>query len=455
MTNKPRQRGVIAKKICQYLAGVTSALFLAGPGIGNAQESAFQSLIGGWNHLDTGQSIDVKRNGDVWQTSGPAARVAGTIESGANFAFEGVDNNHRQYRCSYYINFLNDGTTNWRNTVHNGSWPCPAGRYARLAGSLTAEPPNVLGIAGPQGGPFSPADLSVRLVADGNGLQWSTLTKGPDWLSVSPSQGELATDGSTEVTLSLLPSAKSIAPGTYDTTLTFRGASLGIVQRTLRLVVTEAPPPPPPPNAAAPPPPPPPQSPSLAAVTADQELSEAQLGEAIHELDALLGSARGRVQVRVAKAAGGNRVKVGGKYRLEAETLIRGRLVILDVDAERHVTLIYPNKYLAEDDIGRINVGRRVLIPAENYPGAFKIFQAVEPIGKGILLAFVAPDDFQVDRMVTNRALRNRGFVPIGDGASYLQSFIYQIKTWLAQKEGTGDELQRWAFGVTAYEIVR
>jgi hypothetical protein len=181
-------------------------------------------------------------------------------------------------------------------------------------------------------------------------------------------------------------------------------------------------------------------------------LSEAQLGDAIHELDALLGPARGRVLVRV---AGGNRVRIGGRYRFEAETIVQGRLVILDVDAERHVTLVYPNKYLAEDDSGRIRVGRRVLIPAENYPGSLRAFQAVEPIGKGMLLAFVAPEDFQVDRMVTNRALRNRGFVPVGDGASYLLSFIYQIKTWLAQKEGNGDELQRWAFGVTAYEIVR
>jgi hypothetical protein len=425
-----------------------SALLLVGSSIGNADESAVQSLIGWWNHLETGQSIDVRRNGDVWQTSGPAARVAGTIEAGANFAFEGVDNNRRQYRCAYYINFLNDGTTNWRNTAHTGYWPCPSGRYARLAGSLTAEPPNVLGIAGPQGGPFSPADLSVRLVADGNGLQWSALSKGPDWLNVSPSQGELATGGSAEVKLSLLPAAKTITPGTYEATLTFRGASLGVVQRTLRLVVTEPPPPPNPATQA----PPPAQSPSLPAVTADQELSEAQLGDAIHELDALLGPARGRVLVRV---AGGNRVRIGGRYRFEAETIVQGRLVILDVDAERHVTLVYPNKYLAEDDIGRIRVGRRVLIPAENYPGSLRAFQAVEPIGKGMLLAFVAPEDFQVDRMVTNRALRNRGFVPIGDGASYLLSFIYQIRTWLAQKEGNGDELQRWAFGVTAYEIVR
>jgi hypothetical protein len=445
MTNTPCQSGLIAKVVCRFLFGALSGLLLSGQG--NAQESAFESLIGGWNHLDTGQSIDVKRNGDVWQTSGPAARVAGTIESGANFAFEGVDNNHRQYRCSYYINFLDDGTTNWRNTVHTGSWACPSGRYARLAGALTAEPPNGFAFAGTQGGPFNPSDASVRLVADGNGLRWSMQSKGPDWLGVSPTQGDLAADGSGEVKLSLLPSAKTIAPGTYDATLTFRGAALGIVQRTLHLVVTEAPP------SAAPAKdtatqPPAQQPPEIAA----DDLSEAQLGEAIHELDALLGPARGRVQIRV---AGGNRVKIGGRFRFEAETLVQGRLVILDIDADRHVTLIYPNKYLAEDDIGRINVGRRVLIPADNYPGSLRSFQAVEPVGKGILLAFVAPEDFQVDRMVTSRSLRNRGFVPVGDGASYLLSFIYQIKTWLAQKESAGDELQRWAFGVTGYEIVR
>jgi hypothetical protein len=436
----------LSRMVGHVLLGALLALLPAAAGNGNAQESPFEALIGGWNHIDTGQNIDVKRNGDVWQTSGPAARVAGTIDSGANFAFEGVDNNHKEYRCAYYISFLTDGTTNWRNVVHTGSWLCPSGRYARLAGALTAPPPNVLSFAGTQGGPFNPDGQSVRLVADGNALQWSLLSKGPDWLSVSPAQGDITADGSTEVKLSLLSAAKSIAPGTYDATLIFRGASLGVVQRKLHLVVTEAPPAPPPPEN------PPPRSPPTAAAAPDQELPEVQLNEAIHELDALLGAARGRVQVRV---AGGNRVSVGGRYRFEAEAIVPGRLVILDVDAMRHVTLIYPNKYLAEDDIGRIRAGRKILIPAENYPGSLRNFQAVEPLGKGLLLAFVAPEDFQVDRIVTNRGLRNRGFVPVGDGASYLLSFVYQIKTWLAQKEGTGGELQRWGFGVTAYEIVR
>ena len=113
--------------------------------------------------------------------------------------------------------------------------------------------------------------------------------------------------------------------------------------------------------------------------------------------------------------------------------------------------------YLAQDDIGRIEAEARVSIPADNYPGALRAFRAAEPLGKGLLLAFVAPEDFQVDRMVANKTLRGKGLVPVGDGPSYLLSFIDQIKAW--QKSHAGQEpnekLQHWGFGLTEYEIVR
>jgi uncharacterized protein DUF4384 len=240
--------------------------------------------------------------------------------------------------------------------------------------------------------------------------------------------------------LSLRPSTRPTAPGSYDATLKFRSkspGSLGVVQRTVRLVLTEAKP------AAAPPP-----------SATNEELTDAELRDAIGEFNALLGPARGKVRVGL---EGGNQVNVGREYRLLADTSINGRLVILDVDADHKVTLIYPNKYLAQDDIGRIEADARVAIPADNYPGALRAFRAAEPLGKGLLLAFVAPEDFQVDRMVANKTLRGKGLVPVGDGPSYLLSFIDQIKAW--QKSHTGQEpnekLQHWGFGLTDYEIVR
>jgi hypothetical protein len=65
--------------------------------------------------------------------------------------------------------------------------------------------------------------------------------------------------------------------------------------------------------------------------------------------------------------------------------------------------------------------------------------------------------DFQVDRMVANNSLRGKGLVPVGDGRSYLLSFIDQIKAWQKSHVGreTNEGLQRSGFGTTDYEITR
>jgi hypothetical protein len=438
-----RCQGGFAEVFGRLLAGLL-LLLLGGSISTNAQESALQdALIGRWNHSASGQNIDLRRNGDVWQTAAPLARVAPTNEAGANFAFEGVDNRGRAYRCAYYISFLKDGASNWLIKARAGEWPCPSGEYKQLAGWLRADPanaPNALTFTSSQGSSLGPSEFSVRLVAEGSGFHWSIEGDGPDWLSVSPSQGDLAADGSAEVKLSLRPSSKATMPGSYDATLKFRSVSpgsLGVVQRTIRLVVTGTKP------AAAP-----------APSATNEEMTDAELRDAVGEFNVLLGPASGRVR---AGLEGGNRISLGGMYRLEADTSIRGRLVILDVDADHHVTLIYPNKYLAQDDIGRIEAEARVTIPADNYPGSLRAFRAVEPVGKGLLLAFVAPEDFQVDRMVASRDLRRKGLEPVGDGRSYLLSFIDQIKAW--QKSHTGraanEGPQRWGFGITEYEIAR
>ncbi|MGP0092647.1 MAG: BACON domain-containing protein [Xanthobacteraceae bacterium] len=438
-----RYRSNFAKIVGRCLLAGLSSLLLGGPDVANAQESPLlDALVGGWNHGVSGQNIDIRRNGDVWQTAAPSARVAPTIEAGANFAFEGVDNKGRPYRCAYYISFLKDGASNWLIKAHTGEWPCPSGEYKQLAGWLRADPanaPNALTFTSSQGGSSSQSDFTVRLVADGSGFSWSIVGERPDWLSVSPTEGDLSADGSAEVKLSLRPSTIPKAPGSYDATLRFRGKSsgaLGVVQRTIRLVVTGSK------TAAAP-----------APSATNEELTDAGLRDAIDQFNALLGPASGKVRVGL---EGGNQVNVGRDYRLVADTSINGRLVILDVDADHKVTLIYPNKYLAQDDIGRIEADARVAIPADNYPGALRAFRAAEPLGKGLLLAFVAPEDFQVDRMVANRALRGKGLVPVGDGPSYLLSFIEQVKAWQkSHGQEPNEKLSQWGFGVTDYEIVR
>lgn len=184
-------------------------------------------------------------------------------------------------------------------------------------------------------------------------------------------------------------------------------------------------------------------------------LSPAQLEEALAQLSGLLGTAKGHVSVGV---RGGNRVKLGDKVVFEAASEIAGRLVILDINADREVMLLYPNRYVAQGDLGGIKPSARVAVPGPNYPG-FTSFQAVEPIGKGRLLALVVPEDFDVTRLMAEAGALTKGFVPRNDPPSYLMRLIGQIEAAITSRSRGGqvgaDELKRWGYKLSEYEIVR
>jgi hypothetical protein len=104
-------------------------------------QSMFQDLIGEWNNTSTGAtggySIQVRRNGDVWQQGAPMARVADTIRAGANFAFEGSypPPDNRIFRCTYYITFLAGNTrASFRLVDQKGTAiTCAQGIFERVA----------------------------------------------------------------------------------------------------------------------------------------------------------------------------------------------------------------------------------------------------------------------------------------------------------------------------------
>lgn len=99
-----------------------------------AQVSIFQSLSGGWNHLESGHSIEIRTTGDVWTTAGGMARTSVTIQAGGNFAFEGSDGKGSVWRCVYYVTLLGNGNrSNWRVVSTSGGVNCPAGVFERVS----------------------------------------------------------------------------------------------------------------------------------------------------------------------------------------------------------------------------------------------------------------------------------------------------------------------------------
>src|SRR5262245_48365948 len=184
-------------------------------------------------------------------------------------------------------------------------------------------------------------------------------------------------------------------------------------------------------------------------------LSPVLLEEGLKQLESLLGPSKGRLKLGI---RGGNRVRLGQQVIFDALSEIAGKLIILDVNASREVTLIYPNRFVAAADPGRIRAGQQVAVPGPDYPG-FTAFQAVEPIGKGELLAVVAPEDFDLERFAANRAVVGKGFQPVNDPPGFLMRIIRQIELALAARARAGgserDELQRWSYALTRYEIVK
>ena len=198
----------------------------------------------------------------------------------------------------------------------------------------------------------------------------------------------------------------------------------------------------------------------------DNVLSVAQLDEGLRQLDGLLGSAKGRVRIGV---RGGNRVRLGDKVVFEAASEIAGRLVILDINANREVMPLYPNRFVAAGTIGRIAAGQRVQVPGPDYPG-FDAFEAQEPVGRGLLLALVVPEDFDIERFIVPPGQLAKGFAPVNEPPGYLMRLIRQIELAIALRARSGggaagggvalggataDELERWGYAVADYEIVR
>jgi len=106
-------------------------------------------------------------------------------------------------------------------------------------GRLVVELPNPLDFAGPQGGPFAPSKMVVRLKAAGTGFKW-TVEGAPPWLELVPAQGELRDNGEVELTVQPRAGAQALAAGMYQSQLIFRKVGVGdSVTETVRLEVSK------------------------------------------------------------------------------------------------------------------------------------------------------------------------------------------------------------------------
>jgi hypothetical protein len=177
-------------------------------------------------------------------------------------------------------------------------------------------------------------------------------------------------------------------------------------------------------------------------------LSEAEIAESFAQLKAELGSTGGKVQVGL---MGGNRVRLGSDVVIEANSSIAGQLMILDINADREVTLIFPNRFVTQAQIGRIGAGERIAVPGAGY--GFTVFRAVEPVGRGRLLALVVPDDFDTKRFAAEPSVLAKGFQPVQAPPSYLMRLIRQIEKARRGKDEKPTDIGNWGYHVIDYDV--
>ena len=151
----------------------------------------------------------------------PAHRIIGQLHGGyASCDDPGASDWYGRLSVSW----TGGGTPNSRLS----DWLDPEGTGAMTvdlfdptAGFLTVVPLDPLAFEGPEGGPFAPAEQVYNLTNTGAAsLDWTAVV-GATWLTVAPTGGTLAPDGSVTVLAGASPLAAGLAAGSHRTILTF------------------------------------------------------------------------------------------------------------------------------------------------------------------------------------------------------------------------------------------
>jgi secreted trypsin-like serine protease len=196
---------------------------------------------------------------------------------------------------------------------------------------------------------------------------------------------------------------------------------------------------------------------SLKAVTAndlqqskeDTVRSELSL-QARSQLEEVLAAAQGRVRIGVKS---GNRVAVGSEVVLTVQSDVPGRLIVIDMNAAGEVLQILPNKYTAADSVARVAAGTNLTVPGPGY--GFTAFQAVEPLGKGQLIALVVPETFPIASLIGDKVHMAKGFEPVQAPTSYLMNLVQQVVVAAGGRSSGDAQMKGWGLGAADYEIVR
>jgi hypothetical protein len=180
--------------------------------------------------------------------------------------------------------------------------------------------------------------------------------------------------------------------------------------------------------------------------TTGNDLSAAEF---VAQAKSLIGNTHSAVTVAIKP---GGPITIGGQFTFEARSDIPGRLVIIDVNADGIATQVFPNEYVAREDLSLVQAGKAVTVPGSGY--GFDYFRAAPPLGKGRLITLVLPPDFSVQSFI-EAPVRSKGFVPERSATGYFMNLLQQIHGLIATRSVGGASAPALAIADTEYEIVR
>lgn len=170
----------------------------------------------------------------------------------------------------------------------------------------------------------------------------------------------------------------------------------------------------------------------------------------IARVRSILGFAEGRVQIGI---NGGNRVKLGKEIVFDVLSKVSGRLIVIDLNAAGEITQIYPNSFVPSSLAVGIRPNSTIKVPGPGY--GFTGFKAIEPTGRGRLMALVIPATVRADRLEWVREQIPKGFQPVQAPGDYLAQLTEQLSGEVRQDRTARSDAPGWAFAVTDYEIVK
>ena len=131
--------------------------------------------------------------------------------------------------------------------------------------------------------------------------------------------------------------------------------------------------------------------------------------------------------------------------------LQESRLGLPDSDHSSRQSELLPNTFTGET-AWRLASGGDVTIPGAGY--GFTGFRAVEPIGKGRLIALVVPDSFPTEALVGAKRHTTREFEAVNTPTNYLMNLVQQVASLVKGRSGDPQMKDR-GLGVAGYEIVK